>query len=133
MTLNADIEKQHAALLRIVMGLFSLLGIQPGSSVFSIPRSVAEHIEYVLLSAESAMTWLMIAQARRNGMAFSASDAPLRAAPVRSPQDGPPDAERLCARLNALLDIFAQLSTACAAVGDGPRPVKIETLSFASD
>ncbi len=110
--LNAAIEKQRTALLRIVMTLFSLLGITPGSKVLFAPRFVSLSIERVLLSAESAATWLIVAQARTLGGALVGSgDQPdcfdlsaRRGLGFGSASDTPDvvSAERLCARLNAL-------------------------------
>ena len=125
MTFNAAIETQRTALLRIVMMLFSQLGIAPGAAVFSMSASVAAFVERVLLPAESAAAWLVIAQARRYGLVEKTESVGLvRGGGSHDCDVG--DAERLCARLNALFDLLQDVqkhARRMVAVQKRPKPM----------
>ena len=120
MGLNAAIETQRTALLRIVMTLFAQIGIAPGATVFAVSRPVSLFVERVLLSAESAAFWLVVAQARAMGPASLQVGDPSGRFDLSVRRDFRLDAEdlddasavraeRLCARLNALIDILRDI------------------------
>ena len=110
MTFNTAIEQQRAALLQIVMTLFAQMGFAPGSAVLSVSGPAAACVERVLLSAESAAAWLLIAQARRVGLvAADGNLTPESLVPSSPLPEGSVSASQLCARLNALFDLLQDL------------------------